>query len=83
MCMCKLNYFDFLCNTSFIEHGPENGQNMWPKRVAGYTVYNTGRFIMYFRNKNNTTKTTTTIHTRQLQKYTQDNSTIHTRQPQQ
>jgi len=36
-----VNCFDVLSNISCKEHLPENGQNMWPKHVAGYTVYNT------------------------------------------
>jgi len=39
--MCKLNYFDVLCNISFKEHLPDDGDNRRPKHVAGYTVYNT------------------------------------------
>jgi hypothetical protein len=36
-----LQFFDVLCNTSFKEHLPEDGQSRWPKHVAGYPVYNT------------------------------------------
>ena len=39
--MCKLNYFDILCNTSFKEHLRDNGHNRRPKHVAGYTASNT------------------------------------------
>jgi hypothetical protein len=38
--ICKLIYFNFLCNISFKEHLHEDGQNKWPKHVAGYAVYN-------------------------------------------
>ena len=27
------------------EHLPENGHKMWPKRVAGYTVYTKGKSV--------------------------------------
>ena len=39
--ICKLNYFDILCNISFKEHLPEDGHTRWPKHVGNYTVYNT------------------------------------------
>ena len=39
--ICKLNYFDILCNISFKEHLPEDGLTMWPKHVVNCTVYNT------------------------------------------
>jgi len=33
--ICKLHYFYVLCNMSFKEHLPEDGQNKWPKHVVG------------------------------------------------
>jgi hypothetical protein len=39
--ICKLNYFDVLCNISFKEHLPEDGHTRWPKHLGNYTVYNT------------------------------------------
>jgi hypothetical protein len=33
------NFFDVLCNIFFKEHLPEEGDNRWPKHVAGYAVY--------------------------------------------
>jgi hypothetical protein len=39
-CICKLNYFDVLCNISFKEHLPEDGNNAWPKHEAGYAFCN-------------------------------------------
>jgi hypothetical protein len=36
----KLNYFEVPCNISFKEHFLEDGQNKWPKHVAGYAFYN-------------------------------------------
>jgi len=32
--MCKLNYFDTVCNTSFTEHLPTDGHNRWPKTCS-------------------------------------------------
>ena len=36
------NCFNVRCNISFKERLPEDGHSSWPKRVWGYTVYNTG-----------------------------------------
>jgi hypothetical protein len=38
--ICKLNYFDVLCNISFTEYLPEDGRNRRPKHVAGYADCN-------------------------------------------
>jgi hypothetical protein len=43
--MCKFNYFDVLCNISFKEHLPDDGDNRRPKHVAGYAVSNTKKYI--------------------------------------
>ena len=34
-CICKLNYFDVLCNIYFKEHLPEDGHHRWPKNIGG------------------------------------------------
>jgi hypothetical protein len=39
--ICKLNYFDVLCNIFFKEPLPEDGDNTWLKHVAGYAFCNT------------------------------------------
>ena len=40
-CICKLNYFNALCNIFFKEHLPVDGHNRWPKHVADYALYDT------------------------------------------
>jgi len=39
--ICKLNYFDVLCDISFKEHLPEDVHSRWLKHVGFYAVYNT------------------------------------------
>jgi len=46
--ICKLNYFDVLCDISFKEHLPEDVHNRWPKHVGGYAVYNTKFYISVY-----------------------------------
>ena len=38
--ICKLNYFDVLCNITIQEYLPEDGHKRWPKHVGGYAFYN-------------------------------------------
>jgi hypothetical protein len=38
--ICKLHYFDILCNISFKENLPQDGHTRWPKHVGHYIVYN-------------------------------------------
>jgi len=38
--ICKLNYFDVLCDISFKEHLPENGHKKSLKNVGDYAVHN-------------------------------------------
>jgi len=39
--ICKLNYFDVLCNISFNEHLSEDGHTRRRKNVGGYALYYT------------------------------------------
>jgi len=34
-------FFDTQCNTSFKEHLPEDGHNIWSKHAASYADHNT------------------------------------------
>jgi len=38
--MCKLNYFEVLCNISLKANLPEDGHDRWPKYVGSYAVCN-------------------------------------------